>query len=97
MYMKVHHTPEGDIVAICDAVLIGKRLAEGSVQLDLSIHSGFYMGKKVAKREAVAILSLAASANIVGEKSLDAAKSAGFQVRGCRMVCGVPHMQAYRL
>lgn len=95
--MKVHHTPEGGIVAICDAALIGKILAEGKWRLDLSAHASFYQGKKVSKSEAVRVLSLASSANIVGEKSLAAAKSAGFSVSGARKICGVPHLQAYGL
>ncbi|VVC01910.1 Uncharacterised protein [uncultured archaeon] len=97
MYLKVHPTPDGGIAALCDAELIGRVLAGGKVRLDLGKHASFYRGEKATHGTAVAALRAAASANVVGKKSLAAAADAGLDVKGAIMVSGVPHLQVYRI
>ncbi len=97
MYLKAHSFPGGEIVALCDAELLGRVLSEGKLTLDLQKHRGFYEGKKVGEKEAVSALASAANANIVGKKSLSAAKKAGLDASAAVRICGVPHLQAYRL
>jgi len=97
MYLKVHDTPDGEVVALCDAVLIGKVLSQGKMRIDLEKYSGFYIGEKVEPASAIAALRAAPNANIVGEKSLAAAKAAGLDVSGAIKIGGVPHLQLYRI
>lgn len=97
MYLKIHASPEGDIVALCDAELIGRVLSRGKMRLDLSAYAPFYLGTKVGEGEAVRALSGAKNANIVGKRSLGAAKKAGLAISGAVMIGGVPHLQLYRI
>lgn len=67
-----------DIVAICDADLIGKKFEEGKFQLD--IKENFFKGERKTEREAIKIiedmLKEDATFNIAGEKSVNAALKA---------------------
>jgi hypothetical protein len=97
MYLKIHSSPEGDIVALCDDELLGRVLTEGKIRLDLKAHGSFYKGGKVTAAKAVEALKGARNANLVGKGSLSAAKSAGLDVSGAIMISGVPHLQLYRI
>ncbi|MEM2137494.1 MAG: DUF424 family protein [Candidatus Anstonellaceae archaeon] len=97
MYLKVHHTPMGSIVALCDAELIGRVLVNKKYRLDLRGHASFYQGKLVGKEEAVAALTGAENVNIVGKKALSAAASAGLAVSHAVTIDGIPHLQAYKI
>jgi len=97
MYLKTHPSPDGEIVALCDIELIGKVLESGKARLDLSAYAPFYLGKKVDEKEAVAALSSATNANIVGKRALGAAKKAGLAVSHAKSIGGVPHLQVYRM
>ena len=95
MYLKIHSSPEGDVVALCDAAVLGRVLAEGKMHLDLKVHGPFYKGEKVSEAEAIEALTGARNANLVGAKSLGAAKKAGLDISGAIMIAGVPHLQIY--
>ncbi len=97
MYLKVHSTPKGTVVALCDKELLGKVFSQGSAKLDLEKHAGFYRGGLVNEKQAVKLLAESENANIVGEKSIEAAKKAGFDISSARLVGGIAHLQAYRL
>jgi hypothetical protein len=97
MYLKVHHTPQGSIVALCDADLLGTIVSDGKRHLDLQKYANFYQGKKVGKKEAVSALAGAKNANLVGKKSLDAAKAAGMDISGAISMGGIPHLQVYSI
>jgi len=51
----------------------------------------------VEEKEAVAALSSAANANIVGSRALAAAKKAGLPTSRAMTIEGVPHLQVYRM
>lgn len=97
MYLKIHPTPKGDIVALCDCEHIGTVIFDGKRRLDLAAHAAFYQGKKVARLAAVKALRGAENINIVGKKSLSAAKQAGVEISSAVSIGGVPHLQLYRL
>ncbi|VVB99466.1 Uncharacterised protein [uncultured archaeon] len=96
MYLKVHSSPNGVVVALCDAELVGRVFSEGERTLDLSRHADFYEGEKVGEQEAIDALRGAEHANITGKKSLAAAKKAGLPVAGAIKIATVPHLQIYR-
>lgn len=97
MYLKLHETPDGRIAALCDSELIGRVLSDGKRHLDLEEHSAFYVGEKVSRELAIEALRSSENANIVGKKSLSAAKEAGLDVSASVEISGVPHLQVYRL
>lgn len=97
MYLKIHPTPEGGIVAVCDSELMGVVLSDGKRRLDLKKHASFYRGEKADERAVRSALSGAANANIVGKKSIAAAKSAGLDVSCAVLISGIPHLQIYRM
>lgn len=97
MYLRVHSSPNGEVVALCDAELIGRKLAKGKLVLDLGRYADFYKGEKVSAAEATEALRGAQNINLVGKKSLEAASKAGLDVEGAIKISGVPHLQAYRI
>jgi hypothetical protein len=97
VYLKLHSTPKGEVVALCDAELIGRVLADGARRLDLSMFADFYRGNLVGHEEAASALRSAANANIVGKKSMAAAMNAGLDVSAAVSISGVPHLQIYRI
>ncbi len=43
--VKVHETPNGKLIAVCDKELLGRRFEEGNKELDLIRYSDFYQGE----------------------------------------------------
>jgi hypothetical protein len=97
MYLKIHSTPFGKIIAICDEELLGRVLSEGKIKLDLEKHSEFYKGKKVSEEELLTILSEVENLNAVGKKSLNALKKAGIDTSSAIFIQGIPHLQVYKI
>ncbi|MBI2047306.1 DUF424 family protein [Candidatus Pacearchaeota archaeon] len=92
MLVKIHKSYR-DVVAVCDSELIGKRLEEGIMQLE--INENFFKGEEKAEKEAVNIIRNAAGEdatfNIVGRQAVDAALKAGIISReGIKTIQGVP-------
>ena len=78
MYIKIHKSYR-NLVALCDADLIGKKFEDEKRQLDC--RENFYRGKLVTKEEAIKILKQQtkedATFNIIGKKSIQASIEAG--------------------
>ncbi|MCX6773185.1 MAG: DUF424 family protein [Candidatus Micrarchaeota archaeon] len=97
MYLRIHSSPQGEVIALCDAELIGRKLAQGNLLLDLGKYADFYMGEKVTVASAAKALKGAVNINLVGKKSLSAAAKAGLDVSHSISISGVPHLQAYKI
>ncbi len=100
MYIRAHNTPHGDIVAVCDKDLLGKRLAEGKLQLDLEKYRDFYNGS--LRSEADAKKEIAKfhiyTANVVGKESVKVFIELGLATKeDVRMVQGVPFLHTYKM
>lgn len=92
------HGMNRTIVALCDSELLGRIFKEGEVTLDLQSYKDFYDGSRVSQEEAVMLLKNAENANVVGEKSVEAAREAfGFAKERIKTVKGVPHLQIYKV
>ena len=92
MYLKIHKSYR-DVVALCDADLIGKSFEEGNKVLDC--RENFYKDKKVDLNEAMRVLRKEsdedATFNIVGEKSIQAAIESGLITKDeVARVAGIP-------
>ena len=68
-----------DVIAVCDANLLGKKFEEGKFQLD--VKESFFKGEKTYEEEAVSIMKQMSvedsTFNIIGEKSVNAAVKEG--------------------
>lgn len=72
IYIKVHVTPEGEIIAMCDSELLGKAYREGETELDLRRYASFYKGDLVSERvaESTPAINDFYTANVVGKRSV---------------------------
>jgi len=94
--LKVHDTEKGSIVGACDVEVLGKKLAEGDIVLEIS--EEFYFDRHVSLDELLDALDGCMTANLVGEKAVNAycdknpdAKEAVISIKG------IPHLQVFTL
>jgi len=72
IFVKIHSTPAGKILAMCDEELIGKIFREGEAIIDLQKYKDFYVGEKKDEKEIKEILDdEITSINAVGERSVN--------------------------
>ena len=91
--IKIHKTYR-DVIAICDAELLGKNFEEGNFQLNLK--ESFYKGENIDEKKAIQIIQNQsredATFNIVGEKSISCALKAGItNKQGIKKIQGIPY------
>ena len=91
MYIKIHDAGDGRaVVALCDKELIGKKLSEGNIELNVS--EKFYKGEELPEDEISEILKNAQNVNILGKKSIAFAIKLGIITQeNVLMIQGVPH------
>ena len=72
IYLKLHDTDKGAIVAMCDEALIDKTLSEGDLFIDIKSYASFYKGELVSKQKAKEAIGTKPvySANIMGKESV---------------------------
>lgn len=77
IYIKIHDTENGKIVAMCDEEFIGKVFKEGKRELDLERYSNFYKGELVSPKKVEEMIRKIEiySANAVGNESIHALRS----------------------
>jgi len=98
MYLKIHETPKGRIVAACDKELIGKILDDGEMFLDIQTHKNFYAGSLANAFQLKKALSSFASANLVGKRAVSVALEMGLTVKESVIYINkTPHIQLYRI
>lgn len=98
MYLKIHETKEGKIVAVCDEYLIGKKFEEGDSILDLAKYKDFYKGKKASNDDIKNAFKTFSSANLVGEKSVKLAIYLGIVFKeSVKYIKGIPYVQIYQM
>lgn len=89
--MRVYRRGKELLVAACDSSLIGKKLEEGKICLEIT---SFYDGDVVSREELLENLRMATMANLVGEETVRTAIEGGFVDEECLLVIGgVPHAQ----
>jgi hypothetical protein len=98
MYMKVHETSKGKIVAACDKELLGTVLDDGNAYLDLKTHRAFYEGDLIGEKELEQKLAEFGSANLVGKGTVAIAlKLKLAEQKSVIYINKTPHIQIYRL
>jgi uncharacterized protein len=100
IYIKIHNTDNGDIIAMCDSDLLGKVLKEGEFEINLKDYSDFYKGELANEEKAVKMLKpeRLSSANIVGKESVSAAvKAMIIDKSSIKKVERIPYAYAFRI
>jgi hypothetical protein len=92
MFLRIIKTYR-NVVAVCDADLLGKRFEEGKFQID--VKENFFKGEKVSEEKAIEIMQSMleedATFNIVGEKSVKTALKAGvISEEGIKKIQDIP-------
>jgi len=95
MYLKVHHVPgAGEVLAACDAELLGVTLTHGDVEI--CITGGFYGTERATEEEVGQALSCATNVNIIGKRVVALAIALGLvREEDCIMIGDVPHAQVF--
>jgi hypothetical protein len=90
------HDKRGQLVAACDAGLLGETFRQGKMRLEVSTE--FYGGALCSIEEAVQALARADVANLVGETMINAAVDKGLVDPQAVIYFGkVPHVQIVKL
>jgi hypothetical protein len=95
MFLKVHRTPEGEILAVCDRELLNTTLVHRDVEVQIS--ETFYGNTPAGEERVRAALATATNANLFGRRTIEIAIACGAVDRDCVvLVGGVPHAQVFR-
>lgn len=98
MYLKIHKSPQGKIVAVCDEDLLGKVLEDKDIYMDLDKFRSFYDERKVGPQDVEEALKSFDSANIVGKEAVAVAIKMGLVGKKDVMyIKRTPYIQIYRL
>ena len=76
MIVNERETPEGLLVAVCDADILGETFEDG--ELSLTVTEELYGGDEADERAVVESLARATVANIVGDRAVALAIENGF-------------------
>ncbi|MDD1772056.1 MAG: DUF424 family protein [Methanomassiliicoccales archaeon] len=95
MRIKVHMHGGDILIAACDEGLLGRKLKEGDLRLEVS--QEFYGGDSGGEEMLLSRLNAATMANLVGGEACRIAADHGFIDRDCLITIeGVPHAQMVR-
>ena len=100
IYLKVHDTEKGRIIAMCDEELLGRIFNEGKRELNLRTYSEFYKGELVDEGYIQRVIGAGDlySANVVGKKSVDLfVMKKIIKKEQVKKVAGVPFVQVYMI
>lgn len=100
IYLKVHVSDNGKILAMCDSTLIDKILTEGELEINIKDYSEFYSGQLIAKEGALSLIKREEiiTANIVGEEAVKIAlEKKIIEKSHIKKISNVPYANAFRL
>ncbi len=93
---KIHENTEAIILACCDKELVGKKIKKG--KLSFHVSERFYKGEPVTEEQLLALLNEFENINLVGKKTIDAAKKSGIVGEKSVIKIGkVPHVQIFKV
>jgi hypothetical protein len=96
MYLKIHRSPDGEVVAACDRELLNTKICHGDVEICIS--EGFYGSCPVSEDEVRRALQTAENANLMGERAVRLAVELGLiGPSSCMMLGNVPHALIFRI
>ena len=93
MILTLHKKGNRVVAAVCDSYLLGKKVEEGKLQLDLT--SDFYSGDEKDDRTVGDTIRNADSINLVGEKAVKLGVNEGIiDPEHVKKIGGIPYAQA---
>ena len=93
LIVKVHKKEDRTVVAVCDSSLIGKKLEDGLIVLDLS--SEFYNGDEQEEKAVGDLIRNADTINLVGVHAIKLGIDEGVvEKEQVRKVKGIPYAQS---
>jgi len=96
MYLKIHRSPQGDVVAACDRELLGKKLTHEGVEITIS--ASFYGSTPASVEDVRSAMQGASNINLMGERVVRIAVEMGLITeKGCMRISGVPHAQIFQV
>ncbi len=96
MYLKIHKSGSGILVAVCDKDVLGKKLKHGNVNVEIS--ESFYKGDIASEEQVITALAHAKTANLFGERTIACAIKCGAVDPECVVIIsGVPHAQIFHI
>ncbi len=99
IYVKLHESENGALLAMCDEKLIDRVLEEGNVYINIRDYSEFYKGELIGVGELRGRLpEKLHSANVVGNEAVEAAvKHSIVKRENVKTVSGIRYAHAYRI
>jgi len=98
MQFSVHLTgyQENTMLNICDVDLVGKKISENNLQVDISKN---YYGKEIVeKNEAENLLKNSSIINMVGKEIISLSMNLGIgSEKGIKKISGVPFLIVYKI
>jgi uncharacterized protein len=92
--VKIHSIESEKILACCDIELLEKTLDDGELEVEIS--RSFYGGETMNSKQFIESLKKSTTANIIGDRAVDAAVSAGcIKPSSVIKLCGIKHAQLY--
>jgi len=96
MFLKIHHSDKGDVVAVCDRELLNTTQSHGKISV--TITPAFYGESLATEEEVRAALKNACNVNLMGERAVTVAINMGLITRDSCIVIGkIPHAQIYQV
>jgi hypothetical protein len=96
MYLKIHRSADGEVVAVCDRELLNTTVRRGD--LEIRISENFYGTRLAEPEEVISVLKTAGNANLMGERVVSLAIKNGLIAPSAYITFGtVPHAQIIRL
>lgn len=90
--VRIHSSERGNVIALCDEELVGKRFSKGKLILDLC--SDFYKGEILPKEKIVTLLKTAYIINAVGNESVELVLKNNYVKKDKIIkIKGIPHAQ----
>ena len=101
IYLKVHKTENGSMIAMCDEDLIGKVLEQGDVYINIRDYRSYYVGDRMSREDAVKLIKSMEkihSSNAVGKESVEVGLETKIvNMKDVLKVDGVPYVQSYNV
>jgi hypothetical protein len=96
MYLKIHRSPDGVVVAVCDRELLNTTICHKDVEICIS--EKFYGNCPASEEEIRSALKTAENANLMGARAVRLAVEMGLiGPSSCMMLGDVPHAQIFRI
>jgi hypothetical protein len=96
MYLKIHRSPRGEVVAACDRELLGRTLTHEGVEITIS--ETFYGSTPATEEEVRSAMRDAANVNLIGKRVVRLAIEMELVTEhGCMILGGIPHAQIFQV